>query len=159
MRPAVGVGDDVLAAQQQRPAGADDDIGVLDAVRHAATPRSASQRRANRSSSPRQVSAPNTTSGAWAGLLGDQRAADGADGELFVHGIGLDVLVVIGDHLGREPEPVEPLRHPPRRQRAGRLERRQMAERRAVQPAMQPNSDIALFCASTSTGTSSMYAP
>ena len=69
VRDAVVVLDDVVAAQQHRPAGAEDHVGVL-VGRDSVTPpppTASSIRRATRSSRSRQVNAPNKTSSASVG--------------------------------------------------------------------------------------------
>ena len=67
----------------------------------------------------------------------DEDGADVAHRELLVDGVGLDVLVVVADHRRREAEPLQALRQLARRQRAGGLHRRQVAERRAAQPPVE----------------------
>jgi len=49
-------------------------------------------------------------------LLVEQPRADRAHGELLVHGVGLHVLGVVGDHLIGEPESLQAFGHAPRRQ-------------------------------------------
>ena len=84
------------------------------------------------------MNAPNTTSSTSWRLRLDEGAADRTDRELLVHRIGLDVLLVVGDHLRRELQAGESLRHASRRQGAGRLERGEVPQGCGAEPPVQP---------------------
>jgi hypothetical protein len=88
-----------------------------------------------RAASASAIRAPKSTSATSYGL--HQSAGQVVGGDLLVDGVRLDVLVEVVPGRLAEAEPAEPVRVPPVGNGRRHLERREMTDDRAAQPALQ----------------------